>query len=500
MKKKLDSLRDFYKRHPKRFWVIGIIVLIIVLMTVFGGKDKETVTISEVTRTDLKETVLATGQVTSKTDLSLSFSSSDIVRSVSVVVGSKVYQGQALASLDNRDEYAGLKAAQARYNKVAEGASTEEVAVVETQLASAKSDLANKKRTQDTLVENAYLKLLNTDLTPSAISGSATNPPTVTGTYTSSIQGEYIIKFYTASSGTYYTYEGLETGSGAASSATSVALGTRGLYIQFPASVSTDSTWVVTLPNMKATTYVANRNGYEDSLRNRDSSIAAAEASVREYEAQLALKKAAARPADLDVAEAEVLSATAAYENTILRAPASGTITLVDIKIGQRAEPQKTVMVLQDVSSLYVEADINEANIAKVALGQKVSMTFDAFGPTTTFSGTVAHIDPSATTDDGVVNYKIKASIDAGDKKDVIRPGMNANMTITASEKAGVIAIPRAALVMEEGKYFANIITNEKHKKYERREVTIGQEGDGNLVEILTGLTEGEKIAIVAKK
>jgi len=77
---------------------------------------------------------------------------------------------------------------------------------------------------------------------------------------------------------------------------------------------------------------------------------------------------------------------------------------------------------------------------------------------------------------------------------------MNANMTITASEKAGVIAIPRAALVMEEGKYFANIITNEKHKKYERREVTIGQEGDGNLVEILTGLTEGEKIAIVAKK
>lgn len=501
MKKKIHSLREYYKKHPKRFWAGGIII-VIALFAILSGGPKETITITPVTRGDIKETVLATGQVTSKIDLGLSFSASDVVRSVSVSVGDKVWKGQILAQLDNQSEYASLKSAQAKYSKVEEGTSSEEVAVAQAQLNSAKSDLASKKRVQDTLVTSAYRDLLNADTTPLLDSGSSTTSPTITGTYSGSVEGSYEIKIFPTSSGGYFVFSGLESGTGGISTTTPVALGTKGLFITFPTNYSsnTSSTWTIMLPNKKSANYLTRLNAYEEALQNRDSVIAAADAVVAEREAGLALKKAAARPADLAAAEADVLSASVAYENTILRAPASGTVTRVDVKIGERAEAQKEVMTVQDVGDLYVEANINEANIARVKLAQTVSMTLDAFGPEVLFDGTVIHIDPSATTDDGVVNYKIKVSISDGEKKNLVRPGMNANMTILASETPNVIAIPKAAIKNEDGKSFVNVVTNEKRKKYEAREITTGASGDGNLVEVVSGLTEGEKFVIISKK
>lgn len=500
MKSNPTSFLGFYKKHPKRFWVLGILITGIVAMSLFGSRSKESVTVLAVSRENLKTTILATGQVTSKTDLSLSFSTGDVVKSISVSVGDKVAKGRVLATLDNRDEYASLKSAEARYNKVAEGASTEEIAVAEAQLKTAKTDLENKEKLQDTLVDSAYRRLLNTDLTPTLSSGISSTPPSVSGTYTGKEEGVYKITARQVSSGSgYFIYSGIESGSGDLSVTSSRPLGSKGLFIQFPSDFSSDSVWTVSLPNTKSVNYVSNLNSYNEAVRSKESVLSSARALVSERESELALRKANARPADLEVAQADVLSASINYENTILRAPSSGTITKIDTKIGERAEAQKPVMVLQDVGNLYVEANINESNIAKIAINQKVEMTLDAFGPDVKLTGIVAHIDPSSTNTDGVANYKIKVSIDVGDKKNIIRPGMNANMTIIAWEKPQVIVMPKAGLSMENGKYFVRLITDEKHKKYENREVVIGESGDGNLIEIVSGISESDKIAIVSK-
>jgi RND family efflux transporter MFP subunit len=248
-----------------------------------------------------------------------------------------------------------------------------------------------------------------------------------------------------------------------------------------------------------ATARLAARRGYAVCV-NYLCNAAAAQALVNQRQAELALKKAAARPADLDAADAEVLAASVAYENTILRAPADGTIVQIDGKIGERSEPQKEVMVLQDVKNLYVEAKINEASIAKLVLGQKVDMTLDAFGPDTHFTGAVVHIDPSATTEDGVVNYKIKVSIETTPEQlALIRPGMNANIVITVFEKPNTIAIPEAAITKRDGGSFVEVITNEKRKKHAERAITTGVVGDGNLVEVVSGLAATDKIALITK-
>ncbi len=463
-------------------------------------KPATTITPITITKGDLTQTVLATGQVTSAVDLDLSFSVSGLVTSLPVKVGDVVKKGQVLVMLENQNEYAALKSAQARYKKIVDGASNEEVAVAQASLDSAKSSLSNAITVQETLVENARRAYLNNDLTPVLFSGSGTSTaPTITGAYSGTTEGTLTVSPYASNGGGYFSFFGIDSGTVTINTGAPIPLGKTGLYIQFPTgTTSTGDTWVVSLPNKNSSTYVTAYNAYQNAIKTRESTIAGAQALVTEREADLALKKARARQADLDVAEADVLSAQATYEKTVLRAPADGTVVHVDTKIGERVDMQKEVVVVQDVGNLYVEANINETNIAKVALGQKVTMTLDAFGPDTTFSGEVIHIDPSSTTTDGVVNYKIKASITDATVHN-IRPGMNANMTILAWDHVGVIAIPKAAVTdKEDGTHVVQIIVDDKDDKLTERVVTLGQLGDGNKVEVVGGLAEGEKIAVTS--
>jgi HlyD family secretion protein len=230
------------------------------------------------------------------------------------------------------------------------------------------------------------------------------------------------------------------------------------------------------------------------------STVISVEAVIKAREADLNLKRAAARPAEISAAEADILSARGklesaqvAYDNTILRAPADGTITTIDVKLGELVTVQKPVITLEDVSNVYIEANINESDITRVALGQKVSVTFDAFGPEQIFTATVSSIDPSSTTVSGVVNYKIKATLD---DPTLVKPGMTANMTITTGEKTDVIFIPKAAVHSLDGLEFVYVVTDLKRKKYEKRGVTTGFVGNGNRVEVVSGLSVGESVVI----
>lgn len=515
MKNKLHSLKAYYQSHPKRFWIIGGVFILVLLFFVMR-KPATTTTLIPVTRTDLKQTILATGQVTSQTDLNLSFSASGLIATLPVSVGDKVWKGQVLATLDNGNQYAalmqaqaGLKSAQASYQKVVDGASSQEVAVAQAALASAQTDLSNTQSVQDTLVQNAHRSLLNADLSPTLTAGNSSSSPTITGTYTGVAEGSYIVTLYSTGTGGYFSYSGLEDGNGIISTTMPTALGTKGLLIQFPSNFSDNSgaSWTIKLPNTGTANYLTQYNAYQNALKNHDSAISAAQAVVNQRQADLDLKKAAARPVDLDVAEAQVLtaqaqvaSAEATYGNTIIKAPANGTVVHVDTKIGERVDAQKEVLVLQDVGNLYVQANINETSIAKVALDQPVSMTLDAFGPDVILTGNVIHIDPSSTTSDGVVNYIIKTSVTDPSGKYKILPGMNANMTITAWDHPAVIAVPKVAIKTgSDGISTVEIATDDKSGKFTTQKITTGLTGDGNLVEVSSGLTEGQNIVVTSK-
>lgn len=492
--------------HKGKSIAIVLVVVLVLFLALSPKQSKIPLVSEEAMRGNLTATVLATGTVTSVTDLGLSFSMSDTLRTLRVKVGDAVKQGTILATLDNRDEGAtltsargALAAAEAAKQKLLEGASNEEIRVAETALENAKTELEQIQREQAQLVANARRALLNSTLAANAVGSATSTTPVISGTYTGITEGVYTVQIYNSGSGSRFNLTGLEQGGGMVSG-TPQPLGTQGLFIQFPGTVYANESWTISVPNTQAINYSTNYNAYQAALQAQEGAIISGEAVIKAREADLNLKRAAARPAEISAAEADILSARGklesaqvAYDNTILRAPADGTITTIDVKLGELVTVQKPVITLEDVSNVYIEANINESDITRVALGQKVSVTFDAFGPEQIFTATVSSIDPSSTTVSGVVNYKIKATLD---DPTLVKPGMTANMTITTGEKTDVIFIPKAAVHSLDGSEFVYVVTDLKRKKYEKRGVTTGFVGNGNRVEVVSGLSVGESVVI----
>jgi multidrug efflux pump subunit AcrA (membrane-fusion protein) len=74
---------------------------------------------------------------------------------------------------------------------------------------------------------------------------------------------------------------------------------------------------------------------------------------------------------------------------------------------------------------------------------------------------------------------------------------MNAEIVITTFEKEGVLSIPETSLIKKEnGSIAVNKITNLKKEKYQEVEVSTGNIGDGNMIEITYGITKEDKIVL----
>jgi len=168
------------------------------------------------------------------------------------------------------------------------------------------------------------------------------------------------------------------------------------------------------------------------------------------------------------------------------------------VKIGELAQAQKGVITLQDVSNIYIETNINEANISNLSLGMPIDITYDSFGTDRIFKGNITKIDPSSTLVSGVVNYKVTASTE---QLPELRPGMTANMTIKVKEKNGVITIPsRSIITNDKGDRIIRIITNTRTKAYKEVPIVTGLEGDGGVIEVLSGISVGDEYVILIKK
>ena len=474
--------------------IVALIAIIVIVLVRMGGDDSEN-TIETVKRSDVVRTVNASGTVVSSTDLALSFEGSKVVDSVKVKVGDEVKKGQILATMKSGTERASYTSArgsylsaQARYKKVLDGNSNEEIALAQV-------NLDTTKKVQDGLVAQARRKLFSDNLIAESQDGNI-NQPVITGAYNGTNEGEYRLSFNTSTK-TEVNYSGLEKGV-ADVSEFSKRLGALGLLISFPLdknAYSTNQRWTISIPNKDGANYSANLNAYLSAVEARDAAIA-------QREAELNLKRATARQSDVDAALADIVtaqasleSANASLEKTILRAPADGTITQVNIKVGVVPQSMETAIILQDVSNLYLEANVNESYVGQLAVGQNVVVSFDALSGAS-YRGTVSSVDPAATVTDSIVNYKVKALLSATEN---VLPGMTADMTITTGSATGALTLPGRVITENDGAYYVDVITDPRRNKTEERLITLGLRGDGDVVEITSGLTEGDKVVWSAK-
>jgi HlyD family secretion protein len=212
-------------------------------------------------------------------------------------------------------------------------------------------------------------------------------------------------------------------------------------------------------------------------------------------------------PLDVQTARLTVTQKQNAYQealNTLsdytIRAPFDGIIASLDVKKGDNATTGTTLATIitqQKVATI----SLNELDIAKVKVGQKATLTFDAI-PNTTFTGSVASVDILGTASQGVVSYGVDITLDTDDER--IKPGMSVSASIITDTKSDVLMVPTSAVKSDNQGSYVEILSGPTSSTTQgvtssvpprQQGVEVGSSNE-TASEIISGLNEGDKIIV----
>ncbi len=163
--------------------------------------------------------------------------------------------------------------------------------------------------------------------------------------------------------------------------------------------------------------------------------IAVSKAQIESAKAVIAQREAALKQADVDL------------ERTKIIAPINGTVIARTIDLGQTVaasfQAPELFKIAQDLRRIRIEAQVNEADVGSVAVGNAVAFTVDAY-PDRSFEGNVTQVRLSATELQNIVTYTVIIEASNEDRK--LFPGMTANVQIEVSKKDDVLRVPNDAL------------------------------------------------------
>jgi HlyD family secretion protein len=505
-----------FLRKKRNIWIIAIITIVIIAgFFIFGGKNNaNSIQTGFVAKQNLQETVLTTGQVVSETDLDLSFQGSGIVRQVFVKEGDKVDAEKTLATLDQSGAKASLTTAQgslaqaqANYEKLLAGATQQNIKTNQDSVNSAKQDLTNAYGGAINTLNNAYTSIYNTYNVAVLMQNNYFTTQDPQGIQVQN--GKDDINSNMQSMQNYLnTAEKSMAPSDIDTIVSQTILALNNVYddINTIRAQCDQGIYYYKVTSADKASLDAQKTSLNTTLIGitaLQQNIASLKIALQKSEDQLSVITAPPTQADIDLAKAQILSAEgsvasaqAVLNNSVIIAPESGTITQVDIKVGEQATPSQEVMVLQNVGNLHTEADVSEANVASLQIGQSIDYTFDALGPDQHFAGKVLTINPASIVISGVVDYKVTGSLDNIPN---IKPGMTANMTILVAQKDNALAVPSTAIINKDNKQFVRVIDNDKNKSYHEVQVQTGLQADGGLVEITSGLKDGQEIVTYMK-
>jgi HlyD family secretion protein len=202
--------------------------------------------------------------------------------------------------------------------------------------------------------------------------------------------------------------------------------------------------------------------------------------------------------------ENSLYDARNALADYTIKAPFSGVISTVSSEKGSSISANSSIATIIS-KELTAEITLNEVDIAKVAVGQKATLTFDAISDMTV-TGTVSEVDTVGTVSQGVVSYGVKIVFDT--EAEGVKPGMSVSVSIITKSSQDALVVPSSAIkTINNASYVeipdetidsnsigstAGVLLKNKTKK---QEVTTGLSNDTS-IEILTGLSEGDLVVV----
>jgi len=195
-------------------------------------------------------------------------------------------------------------------------------------------------------------------------------------------------------------------------------------------------------------------------------------------------------------AEAALAQSVDNYNKTIMFAPMSGTVTLVNKEVGEMALgsafSRDIIMVIADLNAMEVLVDVNENDVVDVALGDTTEIEIDALQDTM-FQGIVTEIAHSAQNTgqgslDQVTNFKVQIRLLTPPKE--IRPGMSAAVDIRTAVQNDVLFVPIQSVTMRKPKQLKEKQDNELNRA---DSVLMEEHEDLDPVEVVFVLVDSEK-------
>jgi membrane fusion protein, heavy metal efflux system len=170
-----------------------------------------------------------------------------------------------------------------------------------------------------------------------------------------------------------------------------------------------------------------------------------------------------------------------------LTSPISGTVVERNATVGATVGSDANVFKIVDISSVWIDGNVFEKDLARVRPGQQVNVSVTAF-PGTVFTGKVILV--STVVDPETRSVKVRTEVQNRDGR--LKPDMFANVEIITDVNRTAISIPQSALLNDGGQ---SIVFVAAGTGFERRTVTPGIQSDDR-VEIISGLKTGDKVVI----
>ena len=483
------------RRLPRRGLIVNgviaaavLLVLALILVTVRGdgGEPATTAQTSTVSTGDVTSTVSANGNIAAGTTVNADFQGSGgVVTAILVASGDRVRKGQVLARVDSTTAEQGLakaqvqlQSAQASYAGTVEGQTPAEhqrdqrtidqadisVESAEQSLRSARQSLTLTRRQQDAGIDRAEAALASAHEDLQEARTTYQSDPTTENKQAVTAAQEAV-----------------------ASAQTALALAKENR----------------TSAQLQANQQVASA---EQQLKSAKASLASTKASVAVDRQGPTSSAIAQAQASVDSAEIAVAEARLTLEQTELRAPVAGRVAQVNGTVGEpststsgsAASSTETssssttdtsgFIVLTGANTLQVTADVAEADIADVRVGQGATVTLSASGRE--IAGTVTAVDSVETVTNNVVEYGVTVTLN---ENRGVKLGQSTQVVITTGSEHGVLRVSSSALTTIGQQTTATVQAADGTTS--TVQVVTGLEGDG-FTEVLRGLADGDTVVL----
>ncbi len=505
--------------------IIIIVLLAIGVYQVFLKEKKPEFTLIEVVRGNIAQEIFASGQVRKGEKINLTFKNAGRIEKIYAELGDDIEQGQELAELDTTDLYLqlqeariSLELAQLNLDKLLAGASPEEIKITETQVENAQislriagENLKNSYEAAITVLDDSHPQIYNALDFVKEFVEEYVAVYDQDGRRIISIRDEIesveeeaklyleIAKKDSASnkdvedallimrSSLEKTFNNLET---------IREITDESAVYRNKVSAADKSSLDTQKTNINGA--LGNVIGVQQTISSMELSLETAKINLQETENRLDLIRAETRQIDIDLYETQIKQAQTQvqfYENQLqqskLISPVQGKIIEIKKRVGELVQStmQDAVMVILPAVPYEIKINIYEEDVVKINVGNSVEITLVAF-PGETFEGKIISISPAEKIIDGVVYYE--TTIGFEEVPEGIKLGMTADVVIQADLKENVLVIPRDVIQRKEGKTIVEIFKD--GLSIEEKEIGIGLRGNNDMVQVLSGLEEGEKV------